>query len=157
MLSMSTGTMLLMWLGEQIDDRGVGNGISLIIFIGIISRLPSALFDEYAAFESGQRGLLFELFLVALAMVIIAFIVLLTQGTRKIPVQYAKRVVGRKVYGGVNTHFPMRVNTAGVMPIIFAQAIMFVPSTVITFFPESDFMDSLQRLFSYDSWFYWIF
>ena len=135
MLSMSTGTMLLMWLGEQIDDRGVGNGISLIIFIGIISRLPSALLDEWAAFSSGQRGLLFELFLLALAMAIIAFIVLLTQGTRKIPIQYAKRVVGRKVYGGVNTHFPMRVNTAGVMPIIFAQAIMFVPSTVITFFP----------------------
>lgn len=156
MLSMSTGTMLLMWLGEQIDDRGVGNGISLIIFIGIISRLPSALLDEYAVFESGQRGLLFELFLAALAFLIIAFIVLLTQGTRKIPVQYAKRVIGRKVYGGVNTHFPMRVNTAGVMPIIFAQAIMFVPSTVITFFPESDFMDTLQRLFSYDSWFYWI-
>ncbi len=156
MISMSTGTMLLMWLGEQIDDRGVGNGISLIIFIGIISRLPSALLDEYAVFSSGQRGLLFELFLLALAMVIIAFIVLLTQGTRKIPIQYAKRVVGRKVYGGVNTHFPMRVNTAGVMPIIFAQAIMFVPSTAITFFPESDFMDSVAQLFSYDSWFYWI-
>ena len=156
MLSMSTGTMLLMWLGEQIDDRGVGNGISLIIFIGIISRLPSALLDEWAAFSSGQRGLLFELFLLALAMAIIAFIVLLTQGTRKIPIQYAKRVVGRKVYGGVNTHFPMRVNTAGVMPIIFAQAIMFVPSTVITFFPESEFMDGVAQLFSYDSWFYWI-
>ncbi len=156
MLSMSAGTMLIMWLGEQIDDRGVGNGISLIIFIGIISRLPAAIMEEYTAFSAGQRGLLSELMLLALAMVIIAFIVLLTQGTRKIPIQYAKRVVGRKVYGGVNTHFPMRVNTAGVMPIIFAQAIMFVPSTVITFFPESEFMDSLQRLFSYDSWFYWI-
>ena len=156
MISMSTGTMLLMWLGEQIDDRGVGNGISLIIFIGIISRLPKALLDEYAVFSSGQRGLLFELFLLALAMGIIAFIVYLTQGTRKIPIQYAKRVVGRKVYGGVNTHFPMRVNTAGVMPIIFAQAIMFVPSTIITFFPDSDLMDSVAQLFSYDSWFYWI-
>ena len=88
--------------------------------------------------------------------IIISAIVLLTQGTRRIPIQYAKRVIGRKVYGGVNTHFPMRVNTAGVMPIIFAQAIMFVPSTVITFFPESEFMDGVQRLFSYDSWFYWI-
>jgi len=156
MISMSTGTMLLMWLGEQIDDKGVGNGISLIIFIGIISRLPSAILDEFTAVQSGQRGLLFEIFLIALALIIIAFIVLLTQGTRKIPVQYAKRVVGRKVYGGVNTHFPMRVNTAGVMPIIFAQAIMFVPSTIITFFPESEFMDTLQILFSYDSWFYWI-
>jgi len=156
MLSMATGTMMIMWLGEQIDDRGIGNGISLIIFIGIIASLPAALLDEYTQFTSGQRGLLSELALLGLALFIIAFIVLLTQGTRKIPIQYAKRVVGRKVYGGVNTHFPMRVNTAGVMPIIFAQAIMFVPSTVITFFPESDFMDSVQRLFSYDSWFYWI-
>ena len=156
MISMSTGTMLIMWLGEQIDDRGIGNGISLIIFIGIISRLPSALFEEYTQFSSGQRGLLSELALLTLALIIIASIVLLTQGTRRIPVQYAKRVVGRKVYGGVNTHFPMRVNTAGVMPIIFAQAIMFVPSTLITFFPESEFMDGVQRLFSYDSWFYWI-
>ena len=156
MLSMATGTMLIMWLGEQIDDRGIGNGISLIIFIGIISRFPNALFQEYTQFSSGQRGLLSELFLVALAAGIIAVIVLITQGTRRIPIQYAKRVIGRKIYGGVNTHFPMRVNTAGVMPIIFAQAIMFVPSTVITFFPESEFMDGIQRLFSYDSWFYWI-
>ena len=156
MLSMSTGTMLIMWLGEQIDDRGIGNGISLIIFIGIISRLPTALLEEYTQFSSGQRGLLSEILLLALAMGIIAVIVLITQGTRRIPIQYAKRVIGRKVYGGVNTHFPMRVNTAGVMPIIFAQAIMFVPSTVITFFPESELMDSVQRLFSYDSWFYWI-
>jgi preprotein translocase subunit SecY len=156
MLSMSTGTMLIMWLGEQIDDRGIGNGISLIIFIGIISRLPSAIIEEYGAFTSGQRGLLSEIMLLALAGLIIAFVVMITQGTRKIPVQYAKRVVGRKVYGGVSTHFPMRVNTAGVMPIIFAQAIMFVPSTIITFFPESEFMDTVQRLFSYDSWFYWI-
>ncbi len=156
MISMSTGTMLIMWLGEQIDERGIGNGISLIIFIGIIASLPSALMEEYTQFSAGQRGLLSELLLLALALFIIAAIVLLTQGTRRIPIQYAKRVVGRKVYGGVNTHFPMRVNTAGVMPIIFAQAIMFVPSTLITFFPESDFMDTVQRLFSYDSWFYWI-
>ncbi len=155
-ISMSTGTMMIMWLGEQIDGRGIGNGISLIIFIGIISRFPSAIMEEYTQFSAGQRGLLSELFLVALALFIIAVIVMLTQGTRRIPIQYAKRVVGRKVYGGVNTHFPMRVNTAGVMPIIFAQAIMFVPSTMITFFPESEFMDGVQRLFSYDSWFYWI-
>ena len=155
-ISMSTGTMMIMWLGEQIDGRGIGNGISLIIFIGIISRFPSAIMEEFTQFSAGQRGLLSEILLVALALFIIAVIVMLTQGTRRIPIQYAKRVVGRKVYGGVNTHFPMRVNTAGVMPIIFAQAIMFVPSTMITFFPESEFMDGVQRLFSYDSWFYWI-
>jgi preprotein translocase subunit SecY len=157
MISMASGTMLIMWLGEQIDDRGIGNGISLIIFIGIIAQLPAALFDEYQQFSVGQRGLLAEFFLLVLAFAIIYVVVLLTQGTRKIPIQYAKRVIGRKVYGGVNTHFPMRVNTAGVMPIIFAQAIMFVPSTILTFLPESDFMITLQGWFSMESWFYWTF
>ncbi len=156
-ITMTTGTMVIMWLGEQIDDRGIGNGISLIIFIGIIASLPSALGQEYVVFSSGQRGLLSEFMLIALAFGIIYVVVLLTQGMRKIPVQYAKRVVGRKVYGGMNTYFPMKVNTAGVMPIIFAQAIMFVPTTVLTFFPESDFMITLKGLFHMDSWFYWIF
>jgi preprotein translocase subunit SecY len=156
MLSMSAGTMLIMWLGEQIDDRGIGNGISLIIFIGIISRFPAALMSEYTVFQSGQRMLIEEVMLLALALVIIAFIVLLTQGTRKIPIQYAKRVIGRKVYGGVNTFFPMRVNTAGVMPIIFAQAIMFVPSTIFTFFQGNEFVENINRWFSIDSLFYWI-
>ncbi len=155
MISMSPGTMLIMWLGEQIDDRGIGNGISLIIFIGIIARFRVLFLRSIHSFPAGSADSC-ELALLALAFLIIAAIVLLTQGTRRIPIQYAKRVVGRKVYGGVNTHFPMRVNTAGVMPIIFAQAIMFVPSTLITFFPESEFMDMVQRLFSYDSWFYWI-
>lgn len=156
MISMTAGTMLIMWLGEQIDDRGIGNGISLIIFIGIISRLPAALTDEWVQFTAGQRGLLAEFMLIGLAVAIIYFVVLLTQGTRKIPVQYAKRVVGRKVYGGVNTHFPMRVNTAGVMPIIFAQAIMFVPSTALSFFPDSEFFMAMRGYFSMDSWVYWI-
>jgi preprotein translocase subunit SecY len=156
MISMTAGTMLIMWLGEQIDDRGIGNGISLIIFIGIISRLPAAITDEWVQFTAGQRGLLAEFMLIGLALAIIYFVVLLTQGTRKIPVQYAKRVVGRKVYGGVNTHFPMRVNTAGVMPIIFAQAIMFVPSTALSFFPDSEFFMAMRGYFSMDSWVYWI-
>jgi preprotein translocase subunit SecY len=154
MLSMSAGTMIIMWLGEQIDERGIGNGISLIIFIGIISRLPYALFEEYTLFSAGQRILLTEILLIGLGLGVIAVIVYLTQGTRKIPIQYAKRVVGRKVYGGVNTHFPLRVNTAGVMPIIFAQAIMFIPGTVTTFFTESEIMDSVQRAFAPDSWVY---
>ncbi|MBN2423934.1 MAG: preprotein translocase subunit SecY [Calditrichaceae bacterium] len=157
MISMASGTMLIMWLGEQIDDRGIGNGISLIIFIGIIARFPEAVIDEYQQFSIGERGLLAEIILMALALAIIYFVVLLTQGTRKIPVQYAKRVIGRKVYGGVNTHFPMRVNTAGVMPIIFAQAIMFVPTTVLTFFSENEFMMTLQQWFSMEHWFYWFF
>ncbi len=156
MISMASGTMLIMWLGEQIDDRGIGNGISLIIFIGIIAALPQALTEEWVQFSSGQRTLLFEVILAAVAFGIIYVVVLLTQGTRKIPVQYAKRVVGRKVYGGVQTHFPMKVNTAGVMPIIFAQALMFVPTTVLTFAPENDFMLMVQGWFSMDSWVYWI-
>jgi preprotein translocase subunit SecY len=157
MITMTTGTMLIMWLGEQIDDRGIGNGISLIIFIGILARFPAALSQEFVQFTSGQRGLLSEAMLIALAFVIIYVVVLLTEGVRKIPVQYAKRVVGRKVYGGMNTYFPMKVNTAGVMPIIFAQAIMFVPSTLIGFLPEGDFTVTLSGLFSMDSWFYWLF
>ncbi len=156
MVSMASGTMLIMWLGELIDQHGIGNGISLIIFIGIIARFPAAVMEEYQQFTIGQRGLLAEVLLIALALAIIYFIVLLTEGTRKIPVQYAKRVIGRKVYGGVNTHFPLKVNTAGVMPIIFAQAIMFVPSTLLTFLPDNDIFLSMQRLFSMDSWFYWI-
>ena len=123
--------------------------------MGIISRLPSAISEEWIQFTSDNRQLLTELFLIVLAFVIVTFIVVLTQAQRKIPVQYAKRVVGRKVYGGVNTHFPLRVNTAGVMPIIFAQAIMFVPSTIFAFLPDSDFIITVQRFFRYDSWFYW--
>lgn len=155
MVSMATGTMLLMWLGEQIDDRGIGNGISLLIMVGIIASLPSALTQEWFEFMNDNRTLLTELLLIAIAVLIVAFVVALTQGQRKIPVQYAKRVVGRKVYGGVNTHFPLRINTAGVMPIIFAQAIMFVPSTLFSFFPDSDTMNWLGSLFAFDSAFYW--
>jgi len=157
MISMTSGTMLIMWLGEQIDDRGIGNGISLIIFIGIIARLPAAIIEEYQQFSIGERGLLAEVMLLALALVIIYFVVLLTQGTRKIPVHYTTRVKGRKVFGGQKTNFPIKVNTAGVMPIIFAQAIMFVPSTLISLLPDSEFAMDLQAFFSMDSWFYWIF
>lgn len=132
-LVLTSGTILIMWLGEQITERGIGNGVSLIIFIGIIARFPNALISEYQQFASGNRELLSEVILLAIMVVIIASVVAITQGMRKIPVQYAKRVVGRKIYGGQNTHIPLRVNTAGVMPIIFAQSIMFVPQTLTTF------------------------
>ena len=151
-----TGVILLMWLGERITERGIGNGISLIIMIGIISRLPTVILTEITLIREGMRGLLGEVILLGLMFVIVAFVVLLTQGTRKIPVQYAKRVVGRKVYGGQSTHIPLRVNTAGVMPIIFAQAIMFIPSTVAAFFPNSEFMQSVLRWFGFDHPFYWL-
>jgi preprotein translocase subunit SecY len=156
MLTLTSGTILIMWLGEQITERGIGNGISLIIFIGIIARFPNALLDEYQQFRGGNREILTEVFLFGLLVVTIAAVVALTQGTRKIPVQYAKRVVGRKVYGGQSTHIPMRVNTAGVMPIIFAQSIMFIPTTIMTFFPNSEFILSLAGYFDVQSLVYWV-
>jgi preprotein translocase subunit SecY len=151
---LTAGTIFMMWLGEQITERGIGNGISLIIFIGIIARFPNALLDEYQLISSGARGLIVELVIFGAMAFIVAGIVLVTQGTRRIPVQYAKRVIGRKVYGGVTQYIPMRVNTAGVMPIIFAQSIMFIPQTIATFFPDSEFMNSISKQLSYTSAFY---
>ncbi len=144
---LTAGTMFMMWLGEQITERGLGNGISLIIFIGIIARFPHSIGDQFAV----SKDVIVSLIFVGLMVAIIAAVVLLTQATRRIPVQYAKRVVGRKVYGGVTQYIPMRVNTAGVMPIIFAQSIMFIPSTILTFFPESEFMQNLAGYFQYTS------
>ncbi|MEK7669862.1 MAG: preprotein translocase subunit SecY, partial [Bacteroidota bacterium] len=151
---LTAGTIFMMWLGEQITERGIGNGISMIIFIGIVARFPTALLDEYQLVSSGARNLIIELVIFVLMAFIVAGVVLVTQGTRRIPVQYAKRVVGRKVYGGVTQYIPMRVNTAGVMPIIFAQSIMFIPQIVFSFFPDSDFISSLSSGFNYDSWTY---
>jgi preprotein translocase subunit SecY len=155
-VSMVTGTILMMWLGERITERGIGNGISLIIMIGIISRIPNVVMSEITLIREEVRGLLSEVILLGIMFAIIAFVVLLTQGTRKIPVQYAKRVIGRKVYGGQSTHIPLRVNTAGVMPIIFAQSLMFIPSTVATFFSNSDFMQRIMGWFSFSHPFYWL-
>ncbi|MFQ5636945.1 MAG: preprotein translocase subunit SecY [bacterium] len=156
MVTLTAGTVFIMWLGEQITERGIGNGISLIIFVGIIATFPNALLDEYQQISAGNRALLTEAVLVGLMVLTIAAVVALTQGTRKIPVQYAKRVVGRKVYGGQSTHIPLRVNTAGVMPIIFAQSIMFVPQTALTFFPNSDLMNTIAGYFDFQSLAYWI-
>ncbi|HEX9614063.1 MAG TPA: preprotein translocase subunit SecY [Bacteroidota bacterium] len=150
-LVLTAGTIFMMWIGEQITERGIGNGISLIIFIGIVARFPTSIIEE---FQIGQN-LIVELVIVALMGVVVAGVVLVTQGTRRIPVQYAKRVVGRKVYGGVTQYIPLRVNTAGVMPIIFAQAIMFVPQILFSFFPENDLMNELNtEWFNYTSWTY---
>ena len=151
---LTAGTMFMMWLGEQITERGIGNGISLIIGIGIIARFPNSLLDEYQLIVAG-RNIIIEMVILAMMGFIVAAVVLITQGTRRIPVQYAKRVIGRKVYGGVTQYIPLRVNTAGVMPIIFAQAIMFVPQIVFQFFPDSEFIDMLSRdWFGYGSWTY---
>lgn len=148
---LTSGTVLMMWMGEQITERGIGNGISLIIFIGIIARFPFAVLDEYRMISSGTRSLVIEIVIWAMMALIIAGVVLVTQGTRRIPVQYAKRVVGRKVYGGVTQYIPLRVNTAGVMPIIFAQSIMFIPNTVLSFFPDNEFLTNLAGYFQYQS------
>ena len=154
-VSLVTGTMLMMWLGERITERGIGNGISLIIMVGIMATFPNVIITEVVYVQEGLRGLLGEIILIAIMFVIVGCVVLLTQGTRKIPVQYAKRVVGRKIYGGQATHIPMKVNTAGVMPIIFAQSIMFIPTTIATFFTNNEFFQSMMRWFSFDHPFYW--
>jgi preprotein translocase subunit SecY len=152
---LTTGTMFMMWLGEQITERGIGNGISLIIFIGIVARFPNAVLSEFQLVQGGTRNLIIELVILVLMGFIVAGVVLITQGTRRIPVQYAKRVVGRKVYGGVTQYIPLRVNTAGVMPIIFAQSIMFIPQIIFSFFPNSEFVNELStNWFGYSSWSY---
>jgi len=128
------GTMFVMWLGEKITDKGLGNGISLIIMVGIMARLPFALFSELVArMEQKGGGLVLFIVEIAVLVMVVLLCILLVQGTRKIPVQYAKRVVGNKQYGGVRQYIPLKVNAAGVMPIIFAQAIMFLPLTIAGF------------------------
>jgi preprotein translocase subunit SecY len=124
-----------MWLGERITDKGVGNGISFIILIGIIARFPSAVIQEFASrlSDNGSGGLVMFIVEIVILLLVIAASVLLVQGTRKVPVQYAKRVVGNKQYGGVRQYIPLKVNAANVMPIIFAQAIMFIPITFANF------------------------
>ncbi len=122
-----------MWLGEQITERGIGNGISLIIFSGIVVGMPGAVIKTYQMFETGELSPYFLVGLGAMMVVLVAAIVFLESGRRKIPVQYAKRVVGRKVYGGQSTHIPLKINTAGVIPPIFASSIMAVPATVAGF------------------------
>jgi len=149
------GTIFVMWLGEKITDKGIGNGISLIIMVGIIARLPVALRDELLSRLNQGGGLVvFLLELVALAAVV-AFVILLVQGTRRIPVNFAKKIVGNKQYGGVRQYIPLKVNAAGVMPIIFAQAIMFIPATIAQFFPESNASQGVLATFgNYTSFWY---
>ena len=139
MIVLTAGTTFVMWLGERITDRGIGNGISIIIMIGIIARLPASLINEVTT----KGNAIIVLVEIAALVLVIAASVLLTQGVRKIPVQYAKRVVGRKVYGGTTQYLPLRLNAAGVMPIIFAQSIMFIPSTIGTFFPNNETVQML--------------
>ena len=134
---LASGSMFVMWLGERITDKGVGNGISFIILIGIIARFPGAVIKEFASrLGDATGGLVMFLGEIVLLLVVIGLSIMLVQGTRKIPVQYAKRVVGNKQYGGVRQYLPLKVNAAGVMPIIFAQAIMFLPLTLASYMSE---------------------
>ncbi len=155
LISMTTGTMLLMWLGEQITQRGVGNGVSLIITVNICSRLPGAIGATWRMFRPATSGgeAQFNIFhligLLVMMALVVAFTILITQGQRKIPVQYAKRVVGRKVYGGQSTYMPLRVNYSGVMPIIFAQSILMFPQKILQMIPGS-FFQTLAMHFSID-------
>jgi preprotein translocase subunit SecY len=132
-ITLTAGTAFLMWLGEQITERGIGNGISLIIFSGIVARLPSAVAQTFDLYRVGQLSFALLVLLTAVMLGVVAAIVFLESGRRKIPVQYAKRVVGRRVYGGQSTHIPLKINTAGVIPPIFASSIIAFPATIAGF------------------------
>jgi preprotein translocase subunit SecY len=151
-LTMTTGTLLLMWLGEQITERGIGNGMSIIITVGIVSQLPGAIQATINMFKPidgiAQFGAFHLIGLLVMIFFVIASVIAVTQAQRKIPVQYAKRVVGRKVYGGQSTYMPLRVNYAGVMPIIFAQAILMFPTKIFSMIPGS-FFQSLAAALNY--------
>ena len=158
-LILVAGSCILMWLGEKINDKGIGNGVSLIIFAGIVSRIPTAISNTFRALSAGgwsflgqtaedgtkTVGILSVILFVIFALIVIVGIILVTEGTRKIPVQYAKRVVGRKMYGGQSTHIPMKVNQAGVMPVIFASSILQLPATIAYMAPTSGFANFVGK------------
>ena len=148
MITMTTGAVFIMWLGELITEKGIGNGMSLLIFIGIVARYPADVVNTLRMVRTGELGLFFLVILMLGMLGVTMFVVLVTQGQRRIPVQYAKKVVGRKMYGGQSTHMPLRINTAGVIPIIFAQSIIIFPSTIANFFPENDLILGFVRMLS---------
>src|ERR671911_112956 len=129
-LTLTTGTTLIMWLGEQITERGIGNGMSLIIYAGIVVGLPSAVITTFDQLRTGQMGLIRLILLIVVMVLVIAAIIFVERGSRRITVQYAKRVVGRRMYGGASTHIPLKVNTGGVIPVIFASSMLALPATV---------------------------
>ena len=147
-LVLTAGTAFLMWLGEQINEKGVGNGISLIIFAGIVARIPSALRSLVTNIQAGTMSVVTLIILILLAVLVIAGVVMIQEGQRRIPVQYAKRVVGRKMYGGQSTHIPIKVNQSGVIPIIFALSLLQFPLTITYFFPDTGFTDFVTKWLS---------
>ncbi len=135
-ITLTAGTAFIMWLGEQITERGIGNGISLIIFAGIVARMPNAIAGTYELFRVGQMNIITILFIILLMVLVVAVIIFVETGQRRLPVQYAKRIVGRKVYGGQSTHLPLKLNTSGVIPPIFASSILMFPLTIANFMPK---------------------
>lgn len=133
MITLTAGTAFIMWLGEQITERGIGNGISLIIFAGIVARFPNAVISTIRLLQAGELSIFFVIFLVIMMIAVVGAIIYIERGQRKIPVQYAKRIVGRKVYGGQSTHLPLKINTSGVIPPIFASSILIFPATIAGF------------------------
>ena len=138
-ITLTAGTSFLMWLGEQVTERGIGNGISLIIFAGIVARFPVAVANTFRLVGTGEITVFFMVLVVALMIAVIGIIVFVERGQRRIPVQYAKRIVGRKMYGGQSTHLPLKVNTAGVIPPIFASSIIMFPATIANFLNQEEF------------------
>lgn len=149
---LTSGTLFVMWLGERITDKGIGNGISLIIMIGIIASLPGAVVTEFNARRSGQGGLITFVVEIVAYIAVVMFTILIVEGTRKVAVQYAKRIIGNKQYGGVRQYIPLKVNAANVMPIIFAQALMFIPAYIPSMFPSVASNTVVMGLANYNSW-----
>ncbi len=153
-LTLTTGTVFIMWLGEQINQRGVGNGISLIIFIGIISSLPAAIYGEIEQWQEGNNPLAIEFLILALVIAIVAFIVFVEQGTRRIQIQSPRRVVGKRVMQAQNSYLPFKVNTAGVIPVIFASSVMFVPALFASWVPDLTWAQNVTAMFMPGHWVY---
>src|SRR5439155_21227227 len=149
-LTLTTGTAFIMWLGEQISDRGIGNGISLIIFAGIVVGLPNAVFKTAQQVFDGEKNPFIMIALVGVMVAVVGAVVFVERAQRKIPIQYARRVVGRKIYGGQTTYLPLRVNSGGVIPVIFASSILAIPQTLLnalsTRFPSSALQVITQQL-----------
>lgn len=151
-LSLTAGTAFLMWLGEQINEKGIGNGISLIIFAGIVSRIPLGIQNIIQLYKAKTTNLIEIVIFLIFAILIIMGVVLIQEGQRRIPVQYAKRVVGRKMYGGQSTHIPLKVNQAGVIPVIFAMSLIAFPGQIAQFFPNSGVYRFFNTYLSWGSW-----
>lgn len=152
--SLTAGTAFLMWLGEQITDKGIGNGISLLIFAGIVSRIPTNIYQMYALIKIGALNIIMLAVLLVLGVLVVAAVVAVQEAERRVPVQYAKRIVGRKVYGGQSTHIPIKLNSAGVIPVIFSTSILMFPSTLAGFFPNNKFMTSVAEFLQPSGWLY---